>query len=181
LSWEWHGVRFPFVKRLKCAVMMENIAHTRRKDAQHDFPRGDLRPGSDGVQYPSGLIFIKGHAGSGDRAHVGEGHLRVKHPEGACAAACMTPDLCSRLQHRHSSHSAHPSSCTAVALCTLQLRTLSQSAFIIEACVLHRDATRHRMEARTQVAGAKGTLTTETKVPITRLCENLCRTNPFQT
>lgn len=53
-----------------------------KEDAQTDFPFVGSRPGSDGVDHRSGLIFLKGGKGRGDRASVGEGNLRVMHPEG---------------------------------------------------------------------------------------------------
>lgn len=48
-----------------------------------DHPRGDTRPSSDGTNRQEGLIFMKGQEGRGDRADVGQGELRVKHPAGA--------------------------------------------------------------------------------------------------
>lgn len=60
-------------------------------DAKADFPRGDDRLGSDGEEYPSGLIFIKGAEGRGDRVSVGDGNIRMMHPQGACLAQAGTP------------------------------------------------------------------------------------------
>lgn len=57
-----------------------------------DFPRGGKRSGAGGgATHTAGFTFAKGL----ERAEVGNGHLRVKHPQGAApstaAALCPTP------------------------------------------------------------------------------------------
>ena len=58
-------------------------------DAKADFPRGPDREGSDGQMYPEGLIYIRGAADRGARMSVGDGNMRVMHPQGVLPALTL--------------------------------------------------------------------------------------------